>query len=137
MTRVAMHLTLTAEDFLACDVQSAAASVLWVAVLNAAVLPLMSFANDTWLFCQKSSRPEVLVYLIYTPFGVLCSILGPCWFDALDKFHFYKLPLAFTWRVYALQIAFLLLYLVALYSINCIRKWYQQHHQNAVVPFAP
>lgn len=109
---------------------------MWIAALNAVALPSVAFANDAWLFCARLSPPEFLLYTVNTIFGILCSVLGPSWFDVLDIYHFYQLPLAFTWRLYLLLCGFMLLYVIALYSIDRIRKWYEQHHRNAIVPSA-
>lgn len=114
--------------------QSPAVTVIWIAALNTLGLPAASFGHDASLFCVAISRPEILLYLLNTVFGVLCSVLGPWWFDVLDIYHFYQLPWGFRWRMYLLLGVFMLLYVGALFSITKICTWYKQHHQNAVVP---
>jgi len=63
-------------------VQEIAATVIWLVALNSAALPLATSANDTRIFCPKPSKLELALILTNTTFGVLCSLLGPSWFDA-------------------------------------------------------
>ena len=72
--------------------QEIAATVIWLVALYSAALPLAISANDTRIFCPKASTLELALILAHIVFGVLCSVLGPSWFDALKVFHLHHLP---------------------------------------------
>ena len=91
-------------------------------------------ANDTRIFCPKPSRVELALILANTTFSVLCSLLGPSWFDALKVFHFRHLPWAFLWRLYLLVCIFLALYVIALQSLKKVFGWCERCLQNRVLP---
>ena len=111
-----------------------AVTVMWVAAVNSPVLPLTSFANDAWLFCQKFSKLELVVQQSCTIFSIVSSILGPSWFDTLDMYHFSHLPVGFNWRVYCMICGFFLLYMTVLGGVKRIFVWYAQHHYNMILP---
>ncbi|DBA67665.1 TPA: hypothetical protein ACH3X2_001258 [Trebouxia sp. C0005] len=111
-----------------------AATVIWLVALNSAALPMATSANDTRIFCSKYSKLELILILANTTFGVLCSLLGPSWFDALNVFHFHHLPWAFLWRLYLLICTFLVLYVIALQSVKKVFDWCERHLQNRVLP---
>jgi len=115
-------------------VQEIAATVIWLVALNSAALPLATSANDTRIFCPKASTLELALILANTVFGVLCSLLGPSWFDALKVFHFHHLPWAFLWRLYLLVCGFLALYVIALQSVKKVFGWCERRLQNRVLP---
>ena len=115
-------------------VQEIAATVIWLVALNSAALPLATSANDTRIFCPKPSKLELALILTNTTFGVLCSLLGPSWFDALRVFHFRHLPWAFLWRLYLLVCSFLALYVIALQSLKKVFGWCERCLQNRVLP---
>ena len=114
--------------------QEIAATVIWLVALNSAALPMATSANDTRIFCSKYSKLELILILANTTFGVLCSLLGPSWFDALNVFHFHHLPWAFLWRLYLLICTFLVLYVIALQSVKKVFDWCERHLQNRVLP---
>lgn len=98
------------QGFLWCLLQSPATTVIWIAALNTIALPAVSFGHDASLFCVAFNRSEILLYLVNTVFAVLCSFLGPWWFDVLDIYHFYHLPWAFRWKMYWRLGLFMLVY---------------------------
>ena len=114
--------------------QEIAATVIWLVALNSATLPLATSANNTRVFCPKPTKIELVLILGSTAFGVLCSLLGPSWFDALKVFHFRQLPWAFLWRLYLLVCFFLALYVIALQSVKKVFGWCERRLQNRVFP---
>ncbi len=114
--------------------QEIAATVTWLVALNSAALPLAISANDTRIFCPKPSKLELALILANTTFGVLCSLLGPSWFDALNVFHFHHLPWAFLWRLYLLVCGFMTMYVIALQSVKKVSDWCERCLQNRVLP---
>lgn len=82
----------------------------WVGGINSTLLPTVIFVMDTYGFCMKYSYAEVAVFLVYSIFCMLCCFLGPTWFDKLDVFKFYVLPLSFGWRLYPISLGCMIVY---------------------------
>ena len=98
--------------------QSPALPLIWVAALNATLLPLISFAADTQGFCKSFSKPEVALLLVYGGFCVSCGLAGPNWFDVIDLYHFYSMPFEFWWKVKIAGISFVVCYVLVLQGLR-------------------
>lgn len=57
---------------------------MWVSAMHVTLVPMMNFAIDTYGFCQRYSGAEVAFFFLYSMFCLLCVVLAPAWFDALD-----------------------------------------------------
>ena len=94
--------------------QSISLTMIWAVAMNGPLLPVATFTFDTLGFCQRHSKAQVALLFTYGAFGVSCTIAGPGWFDAIDLFQFYKLPLVFGWECFLITLAFAACYTLIL-----------------------
>ena len=106
---------------------------MWMGTMNVTLLPTVTFAVDTYGFCQKYSGAEITLFLLYSIFCIVSTTLGPAWFDTLDVFHFSSWPLSFGWQVTLLAYALMVVYMGTIHSANL--WWYKRNQRCQVIPY--
>ena len=110
----------------ACFVlQNPLLTMVWVSELNCTLLPTVIFAIDTYGFCQKYSRGEIVLFSTYGVFCIFCGILSPVWLNDFGAFQFFDFPTDFGWRFYCIGWSFMILY----WTIQILGSLWNGHRQ--------
>lgn len=51
-----------------CNLQNPLLTMMWMGTINCTLMPTVTFAVDTYGFCQKYSGAEVALFLLYSIF---------------------------------------------------------------------
>ncbi len=97
-----------------CCLQNPVISAVWPASLAQILTPAYSFSVDVGVFCQKVSRPEILLNATYLVFSFLCAFVGPSWFDVANLFKFYHFKFSYSYKADLAGWCFLVLFLTVL-----------------------
>ncbi len=106
--------------------QNPVLSAAWTVSLVQILTPAYSFSVDVGAFCQKVSRPEVLLNATYLIFSFLCDFVGPSWFDAANLFKFYHFQFSYSYKADLVGWCFFLLFLTVL---PLTRKLWDRYEQ--------
>ncbi|DBA92220.1 TPA: hypothetical protein ACH3X1_015928 [Trebouxia sp. C0004] len=106
--------------------QNPVLSAVWPVSLAQILTPAYSFSVDVGAFCQRSSRPEILLNAAYCIFSFLCALIGPSWFDAANVFKFYHFKFSYSYKVDLVGWCFLVLFLTILPVTRRLWDRYEQ-----------
>ncbi len=101
-------------------------STVWSASLAQILTPAYSFSVDVGAFCQRVSKPEILLNATYTIFSLVCALIGPSWFDAANLFKFYHFKVSYSYKTDLVGWCFLVL-LMAILPLT--RKLWDRYDQ--------
>lgn len=110
-----------------CCMQNPVLSAVWPASLAQILTPAYSFSVDVGAFCQRFSRPEILLNATYLIFSFLCVFVGPSWFDAANIFKFYHFKFSYSYKVDLVGWCFFVLFLTVLPLTRKLWDRYEQH----------
>lgn len=97
-----------------CWLQNPVLSTVWSVSLVQILTPAYSFTVDVGAFCERISRPEILLNAVYLTFSFLCCFVGPSWFDATNLFKFYHFRFSYSYKLDLVGWGFIVLFVVVL-----------------------
>ena len=109
-----------------CCLHNPVVSAVWPVSLAQILTPAYSFSVDVGAFCQKVSRPEILLNATYLVFSFLCAFVGPSWFDAANLFKFYHFKFSYTYKADLVGWCFLVVFLTVLLLTRKLWDRYEQ-----------
>ena len=110
---------MTESACLLCVMQNPVTTALWLVACCQIIVPMFSFSVDCALFCKPSSRPDVVVEIVYMVVVTIGCVLGPyLMFRGMGAY--FPLPFTYRYQAYAINVASAVTYAVVLKATRLV-----------------